>query len=154
MIDEKTTGTLTDILKNTSGDKIDEYLEENAESLIKGAKPFAEYMRRTIKAKGLLKQTVFLNADISEGYGYKLLSEEKRTRKRDVILRLCIGSGFGLKETQKALELYKMPALYPKDRRDAVIMIAVNTGIHEISKVNDLLEQYGMTKLEQASTID
>ncbi|MBR3305005.1 MAG: hypothetical protein IKI74_04185 [Christensenellaceae bacterium] len=154
MSNEKTTGTLTDILKNTSGDKIDEYLEENAESLINGAKPFAEYMRRTIKGKGLLKQTVFLNADISEGYGYKLLSEEKRTRKRDVILRLCIGAGFGLKETQKALELYKMPSLYPKDRRDAVIMIAVNTGIHEISKVNDLLDQYGMEKLEQASMID
>ncbi len=154
MIDEKTTGTLTDILKNTSGDKIDEYLEENAESLINGGKPFAEYMRRTIKGKGLLKQTVFLNADISEGYGYKLLSEEKRTRKRDVILRLCMGAGFDLKETQKALELYKMPALYPKDRRDAVIMIAVNTGIHEILKVNELLEQYGMTKLEQASMID
>ncbi len=154
MSDEKTTGTLTDILKNTSGDKIDEYLEENAESLINGAKPFAEYMRRTIKGKDLLKQTVFLNADISEGYGYKLLSEEKRTRKRDVILRLCMGAGFDLKETQKALELYKMPALYPKDRRDAVIMIAVNTGIHEISKVNDLLEQYGMEKLEQASMID
>ena len=47
-----------------------------------------------------------------------------------------------------------MPSLYPKDRRDAVIMIAVNTGIHEISKVNDLLDQYGMEKLEQASMID
>lgn len=34
-----------------------------------------------------------MKADIPERYGYKLLSGEKHTRQRDVILRICCAAG-------------------------------------------------------------
>lgn len=34
-----------------------------------------------------------MKADIPERYGYKLLSGEKHTRQRDVILRICYAAG-------------------------------------------------------------
>ena len=49
---------------------------------------------------------VFLKADIPERYGYKLLSGEKHTKQRDVILRICYAAEFTLKETQRALRKY------------------------------------------------
>ena len=65
-------------------------------------------------------------ADIPERYGYKLISEEKRTKQRDIILRLCYAAHFTLEETQKALKMYDMPMLYSKVKRDALLMIVFN----------------------------
>ena len=68
------------------------FFREHREELITEPKPFALYMRRKLRDKGLLQQNVFLAADLSEGYGYKLISEEKHTRRRDTVLRLCLGA--------------------------------------------------------------
>ena len=111
---EKTTNTLTDILKETGLEKIEDYFDTYADSLAANERPFSAYMRDMFKKKGLLQQDIFLAADISEGYGYKLISEEKKTKQRDVILRLCIAAKFTLEETQRALSLYGMSPLYPK----------------------------------------
>jgi hypothetical protein len=88
-----------------------------------------------------------LKAEIPERYGYKLLSGEKRTRQRDVILRICYAAEFTLKETQRALKKYRLPELYAKIPRDALLMIAFNERPGTITEVNVLLEQNGMLPL-------
>ena len=80
-------------------------------------------------------------ADIPERYGYKLLSEEKRTRQRDVILRLCYAAHFSLDETQKALRIYGMPELYARNQRDALLIIAFNDRPGSIIEVNAFLKE-------------
>lgn len=97
MSDKRTTGELYNVLKNMSVDDIQSYL--GADGAADGERLFTRYMRETFRAKGLRQQDVFLAADIPERYGYKLISGEKRTRQRDVILRLCLGAGFSLAET-------------------------------------------------------
>lgn len=144
---EKTTNTLTDILKETGLEKIEDYFDTYADSLAANERPFSAYMRDMFKKKGLLQQDIFLAADISEGYGYKLISEEKKTKQRDVILRLCIAAKFTLEETQRALKLYGMSPLYPKVKRDAVLIVAINHSIYEISDIDDSLVSYGFEPL-------
>ncbi len=144
---KRTTDTLTNVLRTTSLENIGNYFDTYTEKLASEERPFAEYMRTMFKKKGLRQQDVFLAADISEGYGYKLISEEKRSKQRDVIIRICVVAGFDLEETQRALKLYGMSPLYPKVRRDAVLIVAINHGVREIADVNQMLVSYGFESL-------
>ena len=97
-----------------------------------------------LREKGLTQQKIFLLADIPERYGYKLLSGEKHTKQRDVILRICYAAECTLEETQKALRKYEMPQLYAKIPRDALLMIIFNERPGSIIDANTLLKKNGM----------
>lgn len=147
MDEEKTTGTLTSILKATPLCELDDFFAENERSLANAVHPFSEYMRDCLRAKGISQQEVFLAADISDGYGYKILSEEKHTRQRDLIIRLCLAGQLTLEETQTALKLYGFSPLYPRIRRDAVVILAIHSKVHDPRTVNGWLCEHGFTPL-------
>ena len=128
-------------------EELDSFLKQNAGEMITEARPFAAYMRRKLREKGLLQQDVFLAADLSEGFGYKLISEEKRTRQRDVILRLCLAAEFGQEEMEEALLRYGMAPLWWRFPRDAILLVAIGNGVHDLQKVNELLELHGQPPL-------
>lgn len=128
-------------------EELGSFLEENAGKMITEERPFAAYMRRKLREKGLLQQNVFLAADLSEGFGYKLISEEKRTRQRDLILRLCLTAEFGPEEAQEALLRYGMAPMWWRFPRDAVLLAAFGSRVNDLQKVNELLEQYGQPPL-------
>ena len=138
---KKTTNTLTGILKNTDPADIKKYLKNNAETILPKEKPFAQYMRACIRERGLTQQEVFINAEISEGYGYKIISEEKHVKQRDTILRICFGAHLTLEETQRALKIYGMSPLYPKFSRDAILIVAFSSNINDLTEINRLLSQ-------------
>lgn len=138
---KKTTNTLTNILKKTKPDHLEAYFENNAEDVLDQENPFSAYMRACVREKGIRFQEVFLRADLSEGYGYKLISGEKHTRQRDTILKLCLGAGFTLEEIQRALKIYGMSPLYARLPRDAVLISAIGAGIYEIAEINRVLAQ-------------
>ena len=75
------------------------FLRVRMEDLLAGPRPFAEYMRARFRDKGVLQQNVFLAADISENYGYKIIAEEKHTVQRDIILRICLAAQFDRKRS-------------------------------------------------------
>lgn len=145
---EKTTNSLDRILKQTKPEQIDCYLEHNHDELIDEEKPFSKYMKLCIRENGLTQQDVFIRADMSESYGYKILSQEKHTTQRDTILRLCIAARLTLEETQRALKMYGMSPLYSRVSRDAVLMVALNKGTADITDVNILLQEHGMSPLK------
>ena len=151
---EKSTDELEKTLGSTHPSKASDYLKENGDSLIAEEYAFAEYMREILKEKKLLQQEVFLKADIPERYGYKLISQEKHTKQRDIILRICYASQMTLEETQKALRLYRMPELYAKVPRDALIMIAFNERPGDVIEVNQFLKQNGMIPLRSSGTVE
>ena len=86
---EKDTNELEKALGKTHLSDYDNYLDSSRDSMISEANSFPAFMKEIINKKGITQQEVFLNADIPERYGYKLLSGEKHTRQRDVILRIC-----------------------------------------------------------------
>ena len=149
-MESKSTDELEKILGSTHINEVSAYLKSNEESIITNEYAFHEYISKLIKLKNLRKQDVFLAADVPEKYGYKLLSGEKHTKQRDVILRLCYASELTLEETQKALKLYRMPELYAKIPRDAMIMIAFNERPGSIIDVNAFLKKNGMEILRSS----
>ena len=108
---------------------------------------FSVYFKELFREKKITQQEVFLKADIPERYGYKLLSGEKKTRQRDIIIRICYAATFTLQETQRALKKYGMSELYAKIPRDALIMIAFNERPGGIIEVNELLKKNGLEPL-------
>ena len=123
------------------------FVQNNKDSMLSDATSFSTYIKSILRKKGITQQVAFLKADIPERYGYKLLSGEKHTRQRDVILRICYASELTLKETQRALRKYDMPELYAKIPRDTLIMIAFNERPGSIIDVNALLKEHGMEPL-------
>lgn len=150
---EKNTKELEKILGSTHLNEFNEFREANVDSML-DEKDFSEYFKELFKVKGILQQTVFLKADIPERYGYKLISGEKRTRQRDIILRICYAAEFTLEETQKALKKYGMPELYAKIPRDAFLMIVFNERPGNVIEVNEFLEKNNMEPLRTSGLQD
>ncbi len=146
-MDDKTTAKLENILKSAYTFEAGKYLKENEESLLREEKRFSAYMKKLIKEKNLRQQDIFIQADVPERYGYKILSEEKHTRQRDVVLRICYAAELTLEETQHALMLYGMSPLYARIPRDAVLMIAFNRHSGNILDVNAMLKEQGLELL-------
>lgn len=144
---EQGSGRLNEELLSVGPDELADFLEQHKEKLITSPHPFADYMRTKFREKGILQQNVFLAADFSENYGYKLIAEEKHTRQRDTILRLCLAARFGLEEVQEALILYGMAPLHGRLARDAVLTVAIQNGICDLCEVNRLLESCGQAPL-------
>ena len=137
-------------LENTHLSDVQDYLKEHADSILSEDRPFSKYMKAVIRKKRLKQKEIFLWADIPERYGYKLISEEKRTRQRDVILRICYAAKFTLEETQRALRIYEMPQLYEKLPRDVILMVCFRDRPGNVNDVNAVLEQHGMDMLRSS----
>ena len=106
-------------------------------------------MKDLIKQKGFTQRKVISLAGMSESYGRQVLSRKKGISKRDTIIRICIASNFSVVETNRALKLYNMPVLYVKNKRDALIMIAINEGDKLVESVNKLLVDNDLEPLKQ-----
>lgn len=151
---KKSTNELEHILGQTGTGSIGSFLESNRDSLLSADRPFSAYMHEMLRKYKKTQQEVFLQADFPERFGYKLLSEEKRTKQRDYIIRICYAIGMDLEETQKALTLYGMAPLYARIPRDAVLMIAFNRHKGTVLDVNALLSSHKLPTLKTSGTLD
>lgn len=151
---KKSTDELTQVLGSTSTGNIAQFLAANEENMLKDARPFSAYMHEMLRKYQKTQQEVFLQADLPERFGYKLLSEEKHTKQRDYILRICYAIGMDLEQTQKALILYGMAPLYARIPRDAVLMIAFNQHKGTVLDVNTLLSSHKLPPLRTSGTLD
>lgn len=137
-------------LENTHLADVQEYLKKHSDSILRTDRPFNDYMKELIKTKKLKQRDIFLWADIPERYGYKLISEEKRTRQRDAILRICYAAEFTLEETQRALRIYGMPQLYDDISRDVILMLCFQERPGNVNDVNAVLQKHGMGVLRSS----
>ena len=117
------------------------FIAEHEAALIRSKRPFTDYMRAKFREKDISQQNVFLAADLPERYGYKLISGEKRTEKRDTILRICLAAEFCLEETQEALMLYGMSPLHERIPRDMAFIVAFNCRVYDIHEVDAILRE-------------
>ena len=141
------TSTLMEILRSADVKDIRQYSQDYIQE---GTTSFASYMDEMILAKGLKRQDIFQRADIPQKYGYKLLTGESHTSDRDKILRLFFAMNLTLKEVRRGLELYGMPLLYPKIKRDAILIIAFNRGYSSVDDVNRILTDHGEPELSRS----
>ena len=146
-MNELNTDRLEEVLASTHSKDFSSYISDNKDSIVDMSNDFYSEYKNILFAKGITQREVFKLADISEKTGYKLLSGEKPTKRRDVIIRLAVAAKLDLKDVQRLIRKYGMPELYAKFPRDALIMMAVNEG-KNIYEINSLLTQNDFEILE------
>lgn len=147
---KKSTSELEEILENTDPNSVGEFIIENKDSLFDAERPFYDFYKGIVKDKKLKLQDIFLRADITEKYGYKLVSGEKKTRQRDVILRLLYAAECNLEEAQAGLKAYGMTPLYAKVPRDVILMVCFNNRPGSVIDVNSYLSKNKMEPLRNS----
>ena len=133
---EKNTDDLMSTLRSASPADIKSYISEN---FSKGQPDFVGYIDELLAQKHLKRQDVLIRANLPHKYGYKLLTGEAHTTNRDKILRICFAMHLSLKETQRVLKLYGMSELYPKNKRDVVLIVALGNKQHDILQIDEEL---------------
>lgn len=143
---EKPTYELDELLKGTKPDQLGSYYKENKAYMAEG-KAFYYYMKDVLESKRILLKDVYSFAGVSESWGGKIISMERHTTDRDLIIRLCIAGRLSLDEINRALKLYGMTPLYSKDKRDACLIVAINNRKYNLAEIDDMLESQGFKKL-------
>ena len=132
---DKPTVELMQALSNA--ESIDSYIENNNRFLIESELP--EYLNRLCTEKGLTKAKIIKRAEMNEIYAYQIFSG-KRMPSRDKLLCLCLGMELNSEETNKLLKTVGFAPLYPKNKRDSIILfgfekrqsvMTINEGLYE-----------------------
>ena len=144
---KKPTDELNSLLENMKPDDLDSYLSDNSKYLVEGPKAFYYYMKNVLDSKNIRLKDVYSFAGVSESYGSKIISQEKHTTDRDLIIRFCVAGHFTWDETSRALKLYGMNELYAKYPRDACLIVAIKNRLYSMSDIDELLLKQGFKKL-------
>lgn len=101
----------------------------------------AEYLQQLLDEKGLERSKVVREAGLNDTFGYQIF---KGTRKasRDKVLQLAFAMHLGLRETDRLLQAAGANELYCKNRRDAIIIFAVQK-VYTLQKANEELHRFG-----------
>ena len=118
---------------------IDAYLDENEAHL--SSLSFSEYVTMLLKKMGLTVADVQRRGRLTN-YVYEIFSGSK-TPTRNTVLQLCFGFALTVDDAQKLLRMAKTGTLYPKDRRDSILLFSLKEGL-DCAAVNDLLDKKGM----------
>ena len=89
--------------------------------------------------------TVIQRAQIDRTSGHQLFNGTRRP-SRDKVLQLAISLGLSLEETQQLLQAAGRSPLYPRLKRDAVILYGIGKKL-PILTVQENLTKYGLTLL-------
>lgn len=133
----KNTQELLKILKNSTN--IETYLEHEAEHF--SSMPLPEYLEMLLEKHGIKKSQCIEAANLQRNYGYQIFSGE-RTPSRDKVIALCFAMHLTLEEVHALLCSTGYPDLYPKNRRDSVLIFGITKGL-SLLETNELLYETG-----------
>ncbi len=128
-------------------DQLDSYLKDNSKYMADDKKAFYYYFKDVLDEKNIKLKDVYSFAGVTESYGSKIITMEKHSKNRDLIIRLCLAGHFNLVETNRALKLYGMSELYAKEPRDACMIVAINNRIFDMYEIDEMLLAQGLQKL-------
>ena len=114
---------------------LDQFLSENQDSFNRDS--ICELLNRLFQKRRISKATLAKQSGMSEVYLHQVFSG-RRNPSRNRLLCLCFGLNASLEETQELLKQCGFAQLYPKDRRDAIILYGILNGM-DLFAVNDKL---------------
>lgn len=129
----KDTDSLQQELMSTPN--LNDFLASNSESF--QCENVADYLTALLSQKDLSKATVARRAEMSEIYLHQIFAG-RRKPSRNRLLCICYGLGTTVNEAQELLKLCGLAQLYPKNRRDAIILFGMAHG-STLSEINDKL---------------
>ena len=129
----KDTNNLQQELMETA--TLDQFLSENQNNFNRDS--ICELLNRVFQKRRISKATLAKQSGMSEVYLHQVFSG-RRNPSRNRLLCLCFGLNASLEETQELLKRCGFAQLYPKDRRDAIILYGILNGM-DLFAVNDKL---------------
>lgn len=129
MIKKPTDELMKELLNSNN---INLYLDENKQHFINLT--ISEFLNEYANSKRLVKSQIFKDSEMNEIYGYQIFSGS-RTPSRDKLIALCIGMGMTIDEVQATLKISGFAVLYPKIKRDSIIIhgISLRQKVFEIN---------------------
>lgn len=139
-MDESTTRKLSDILSGIDNTKdMEKFMEEP--KITDSFKTLPDYFQSLASVQQMENSELIQKSGLERSYFYQVM-KGTRSPGRDKVLRLCFAAGLTLRETTRALELSGNAPLYPKNRRDIIITVAINQSA-SVDDANLLLYKYG-----------
>ena len=133
----KQTDELLKELDNTSD--INQYLSTNRDELIE--QNVAKYLNELLEKKeNLTESKIIKSTSLSESYIYDIFRGEKSNPSRNKLLQIAFAMSLDLETTQKLLKIAKVGILYPRIKRDSIIIFALNKNL-DFFECENLLEQ-------------
>ena len=133
---KRSTNDLLEVIKNNPLDKtIEEIQREQIDTSLK------EHLNSLLKERGVKPADVMKKTGLNKSYFYALLDGTKINPSRDILIRLCFGFEMSLDETQKFLKTFGVAMLYARNRRDSIIIHAIENKLSVI-RCNDNLCDY------------
>lgn len=105
-----------------------------------------DYIELLIQKKGLKKSQVINDTGLHRTYAYQIMSGQRKP-SRDKLIAFAFGLNLNMEETQRLLTTAEFNPLYPKNKRDSIIIYAI-CNHYDIMSVNDLLYEHGEEILE------
>lgn len=137
---KKSTDELLQTLKNSS---LDAYLAENDGEMAEN--PICDYLTAVLNEKGLKKSEVIKKSNVQTNYAYQIFSGLK-IPSRDKLISLCFGMSLSLDEAQTLLKYAGFAPLYPRNKRDSVIISALEKD-ESVIRCNITLDELNLSPL-------
>lgn len=133
---EKSTDKLFEMIETDP----ENFLNEISSSSLASQKSlFTDYLYKIMDEKNITFKQLSVMTNISLSHIYQISSGQKGTGRDNTIL-MAIAMGLDLEQTQKFLKLSHNGMLYPKVKRDAIIICCIECGMTVEETDNKLVE--------------
>ena len=137
---KKTTRELQAILQRAANEKdLHNYVETIG--MDPPAESFAELFCSLPQVQAADNAKMIIDTNIERTYFYQIVNGTRKPG-RDKLLLLCLSARLGSDDTRRCLEANGSALLYSRDRRDAIVLFALQKGLGA-AETNELLDEFG-----------
>ena len=122
-----------------SAPDLDRFLSENQDNFLSGN--ILELLNDLFQKRNISKAALAKQSGMSEVYLHQVFAG-RRNPSRSRLICLCFGLSATLEETQELLKQCSLAQLYPKNKRDAIIIYGLVNDV-SLFDVNDKLFSEG-----------
>lgn len=139
---KKSTEELLELIRNTKD--IKNYLDCETANISEVS--LSEFLEEKLNEKGLKKGDVLRASGIEKTYFYEIFRGEKTNPGRDKVLLIAFAMKLELSETKSLLRIACCGDLYPRDKRDSIIIWCL-LNRKSVIEMNILLDDAGLAPL-------
>lgn len=136
----------TDLLNELQDDScsLSDYIQSHSDTFID--EDIQSFWEKLIFQSGYSKSNIINKSDFSYCYFYDVI-QGKKSPTKDKVVRLILAMKLSLEQCQAALIISGRAALYPKNKRDSILIYAIDRGL-TITQCNALLSKYKESELK------
>ena len=123
---------------------LDSFINENADHFHE--QPLCAYLTDLCQKTGAVRNQVILRSGIERSFGHQIF-RGARNPSRDIVLRLAFAFKLNVEDTQRLLAVAQRSQLFPRIRRDAVLLYCLHNGL-DITQTQNILEELKLPLLD------